>query len=229
MTFPDLSKPEEVLPKMALLDKEYPDMFRWMGEVNLVKQALFNNGHQAVPAETIASWQPFMEQLQKRNIPIAIHSDLGNDKEPRKYIPLMDEVLRRYPRNRIVWMHLGLSKELTSVDPRDHIQLLESYLRRYPNLSYDISWRVLYDQVFKDPAKRDLYVAFMNRWPNRFIPGTDFVAAAGKTEQVYREELAVTSSILARVNNEAYRRIALGQNFFDLAGLDAVSPPICAR
>jgi hypothetical protein len=229
MTFPDLSKPDEVLPKMAVLDKEYPDMFRWMGEVNLVKQALFNNGHQAVPAETIASWQPFMEQLQKRNIPIAIHSDLGNDKEPRKYIPLMDEVLRRYPNNRIVWMHLGLSKELTSVDPRDHIQLLESYLRRYPNLSYDISWRVLYDQVFKDPAKRDLYVAFMNRWPNRFIPGTDFVAAAGKTEQVYREELAVTSSILARVNNEAYRRIALGQNFFDLAGLDAVSPPICAR
>jgi hypothetical protein len=141
----------------------------------------------------------------------------------------MDEVLRRYPNNRIVWMHLGLSKELTSVDPRDHIQLLESYLRRYQNLSYDISWRVLYDQVFKDPAKRDLYVAFMNRWPNRFIPGTDFVAAAGKTEQVYREELAVTSSILARVNNEAYRRIALGQNFFDLAGLDAVSPPICAR
>jgi hypothetical protein len=51
-----------------------------------------------------------------------------------------------------------------------------------------------------------------------------FVAAAGKTEQAYREELAVTSSILARVYNEAYRRIALGQNYFDLAGLDAVSP-----
>jgi hypothetical protein len=227
MTFPDLSNPAEVLPKMALLDKEYPGMFRWMGEVNLVKQALFKNGHQAVPAEAIASWRPFMDELQKRNIPIAIHSDLGNDKEPRKYIPLMEEVLRRYPNNRIVWMHLGLSTELTVINPREHIQLLESYLRRYPNLSYDISWRVLYDQVFKDPASRDLYVAFMNRWPKRFIPGTDFVAAAGKTEQVYREELAVTSSILAKVNNEAYRHIALGQNYFELAGLDAVAPPIC--
>jgi hypothetical protein len=37
-------KPDEVLPQMTLLDKEYPGMFRWMGEVNLVKQALFNNG-----------------------------------------------------------------------------------------------------------------------------------------------------------------------------------------
>jgi hypothetical protein len=55
------------------------------------------------------------------------------------------------------------------------------------------------------------------------------VAAAGKTEQVYREELVVTSSILARVNNEAYRHIALGQNYFDLAGLDAVAPQVCSR
>jgi hypothetical protein len=229
MTFPDLSKPEEILPQMALLDKEYPGMFRWMGEVNLVKQALFNNGHKAVPGEVIAAWKPFMDELRKRNIPIAIHSDLGNDRDPKKYIPLMDEVLRRYPDNRIVWMHLGLSKELTTVDPREHIQLLESYLRRYPKLSFDISWRVLYDQMFKDPAKRNLYVAFLNRWPSRFIPGTDFVAAAGKTEQIYREELILTSSILADVNNEAYRRIALGQNYFELAGLDAVAPPVCLK
>jgi predicted TIM-barrel fold metal-dependent hydrolase len=220
-----LSKPEEVLPQMAVLDKEYPGMFRWMGEVNLAKQALYNNGHSAVPIQAIASWQPFMAELQKRNTPIAIHSDLGNDKEPLKYVPLMEEVLKRYPNNRIVWMHLGLSKDLTVIDPKQHIALLESYLRRYPNLSYDISWRVLYDQVFKDATKRDLYVAFMNRWPKRFIPGTDFVAAAGKTEQVYREELAVTSLILAKVNNEAYRGI--GQNYFDLAGLDAVAPQVC--
>jgi hypothetical protein len=157
----------------------------------------------------------------------AVVSVLGNDKEPLNYLRLMDEVLRRYPYNRIVWMHLGLSKELTTLDPRRHVQLLDSYLRSYPNLSFDISWRVLYDQVFKDPARRDLYVALLNRWPNRFIPGTDFVAAAGKTEQVYREELALTSFILAKVNHEAYRRIALGQNDFELTGLEATAPRVC--
>ena len=133
-----------------------------------------------------------MAELKKRAIPIAIHSVLGNDKEPLTYLRLLDEVLRRYP-----------------------------------NLSFDISWRVLYDQVFKDPAKRDLYVALLNRWPNRFIPGTDFVAAPGKAEQVYREELALTSFILAKVNHEAYRRIALGQNDFELTGLEATAPRVC--
>lgn len=227
MTFPDLSKPEDVLPQMAVLDKEYPGMFRWMGEVNLAKQALYNNGHQAVAKEKIAAWKPFMDELRRRNIPIAIHSDLGNDKSPYLYIPLIEEVLRLYPDNKIVWMHLGLSKELSSIDPNKHVAILENMLRRYPKLSFDISWRVIYDQVFKDPALRRPYVALMNRYPDRFIPGTDFVAAAGKTEQVYREELVVTSFVLGEVNDEAYRRIALGENYFRLAGLDAVAPPIC--
>jgi hypothetical protein len=89
MTFPDLSRPEEVLPAMALLEKEYPGMFRWMGEVNLSKQALFNNGHEAVSIEKIAAWKPFMEELRNRNIPIAIHSDLGNNKNSLQYLPLM--------------------------------------------------------------------------------------------------------------------------------------------
>jgi predicted TIM-barrel fold metal-dependent hydrolase len=139
----------------------------------------------------------------------------------------MQEVLRRYPDNQIVWMHLGLSKELATIESIKHVALMEAMLRRYPKLSFDISWRVIYDQVFVDPVKRKPYVELMNRWPGRFITGTDFVAAANKTELVYREELALTSAVLAHLNDEAYRRIALGQNYFELSGLDAVAPPIC--
>ena len=227
MTFPDLSRPAEVLPRMAILDKEYPGLFRWMGEVNLVKQALFENGHQPVPIETIAAWKPFMAELRRRHLPLAIHADLGNDQEPFRYLPLMEKVLSLYPDNRVIWMHLGLSRQLKMLEARQHVALLEALLRRYPNLSFDLSWRVLDDQVFSDAAKRDHYVDLINRWPRRFIPGTDFVAAAGQGEEAYRQELAVTSAILARVDDEAFRRVALGQNFFELAGLEAVAPPIC--
>jgi hypothetical protein len=100
-------------------------------------------------------------------------------------------------------------------------------LRSHPNLSLDLSWRVLDDQVFRDPAKRRQSVELINRWPDRFLPGTDFVAAINKTEFVYRQELAVTSRILGDLNDEAFRRVALGQNFFELAGLEAVAPPVC--
>jgi hypothetical protein len=55
MTFPDLADPVRVLEGMKLLETEFPGMFRWMGEVNLVKQALFNNGHRATGAQAIAA------------------------------------------------------------------------------------------------------------------------------------------------------------------------------
>ena len=227
MTFADLARPAEVLPQMAILDKDYPGLFRWMGELNLVKQALFNNGHQAVAIETIAAWKPFMAELRRRRMPLAIHADLGNNQQPFQYLPLMERVLSLYPDNRIIWMHLGLSRELSVIDTRQHVALLESLLDRYPQLSFDLSWRVIDDQVFSDRSQRDRYVALINRWPKRFIPGTDVVATAGSGAMAYRQELAITSGILARVHDEAFRRIALGQNFFELAGLDAVAPPIC--
>ena len=86
MTFPDLSNPEEIIKKMNLLEKEYPGVFRWMGEVNLIKQALLNNQHQPANIENIHQWAAFMNELERRNIPINIHSDLGNNEEPTKFL-----------------------------------------------------------------------------------------------------------------------------------------------
>ena len=37
MSFPDLTRPETVLPGIRLIDREFAGVFRWMGEVNLVK------------------------------------------------------------------------------------------------------------------------------------------------------------------------------------------------
>jgi hypothetical protein len=227
MTFPDLAKPKNILPQMKLLEKEYPGMFRWMGEVNLVKQALFNNGHKPVPIKTISKWAPFMNELQKKHYPMSIHCDLGNDIEPLKYLPLMKEVLRLYPNNTIVWMHLGLSKQLKTLSPEEHVELLNKLLLENPNLYFDISWSVLYNQEFKNSKKRVHYVNLLNKWPKRFLPGTDFLSAIKNNEKDYKKELKLTSAILKDVDDVAFRRIALGQNFFDISNSKYIAPQIC--
>ena len=228
MTFPDLANPEEVVEQIELFDTEYPDLFTWVGEVNLVKQALFNNHHQATPIESIAKWSEFMAILKQRNIPIAIHSDLGSDNNPTKYLYLMEEVLKLYPDNKIVWVHMGLSKELSNFDPDKHIKLMRTYLANNKNLMLDISWRVIYDNYFNTPNAREKYVAFFNEYSDRILPGTDFVAASTKTYDIYEEELEVNSRINQYLSDEAFRNIALGQNYFRLLNLDYSAPQICS-
>ena len=227
MTFPDLSQPESVLSGIEILDTEYPGLFEWMGEVNLVKQALFGNGHTPVPADTIGAWAPFMAVLRERGIPLAIHADLGNDDDPTRYVPLTEEVLRLYPDNAIVWVHMGLSRELTTMDAAQHVELLASMLDRHPNLMLDLSWRVLDDAYFSQPEARAAYLPLLNDHSERFLPGTDFLASGDKDLEVYRTELDVTSRINRYLDDEAFRNIALGENYFRLLDLDYAAPPIC--
>ena len=227
MTFPDLERPETVLSRMRLLDEEFPGLFRWMGEVNLVKQALFGHGHRPVPLSKIRDWAPFMAELRARNMPLALHADLGNDAEPTAYLAWIEAVLRRYPDNVVVWMHMGLSRELVTLDAGNHVAILASVLERFPNAMLDLSWRVLEDHVFSDPARRAVYVAFLNEHSDRVLPGTDFVASANRGFEDYRSDLVATSRILRSLDDAAFRNIALGRNYFRLLNLDYEAPPVC--
>ena len=227
MSFPDLSRPETILPRMQLLDEEYPGTFAWMGEVNLVKQALFGNGRAPVPRATLPTWAPFMTALRARGMPLAIHADLGHDEAPTRYLPLIEDMLRLYPDNAIVWVHMGLSRELVTMNAARHIHLMKSLLDRYPKLWVDIAWRVLDEAYFSDPATRARYVAFLNAYSERVLPGTDFLASRDKGFDAYRTELHVTSRILRDLHDTAFRNIALGQNYLQLLNLDYTAPPVC--
>ncbi|MCG7535583.1 amidohydrolase family protein [Pseudoalteromonas sp. OOF1S-7] len=232
MSFANLSEPQRIVQQMTLLDDEFGPAFTWMGEVNLVKQALFDHSHRATDPAQIDDWAPFMARLRSPDsgrapMPLSIHADIGSDLEPTRYLFLMENVLSRYPDNPIVWVHMGLSREQTKLDPQQHIAILSRLLDTYPNLILDISWRVLYESYFRHAAIREQYVAFFNRYPKRILTGSDFVAAKGYKLRDYRREVEINSRINQYLSDEAFRNIALGQNYFDLMGLSYRAPEIC--
>jgi hypothetical protein len=227
MTSLDLANPETATELIRLYDRDFPGLFRWAGEVNLIKHALLPNHHEPATSEDIARWEPFMKEIERRGMPITIHSDLGTDAEPTRYLHLFEEALARYPDNKIVWAHMGLSRELTRMDPARHIAIVDRLLRRYPNLTLDLSWRVLEDAYFSKPGVREKYARLFDAHPTRAIPGTDFVASRDKDYAVYREELEVTSRINRALGDAAFRGIALGENYFRLLGLPDRAPRIC--
>ena len=136
-------------------------------------------------------------------------------------------VLGLYPDNNIVWMHMGLLRELTEMDPARHVTIMKSMLDRHPNLMLDISWRVIDDTYFSDPDARAVYIPFLNEYSERILPGTDFLASRDKDFEVYRTELNVTSRILRYLDDTAFRNIALGHNYVRLLGLDYLAPRVC--
>ena len=231
MTFTDLANPEPTVGLMELYEKEYPGLFRWMGEVNLIKQALANNNnhHSAATPQNIHDWADFMAVLREKDIPINIHSDLGSDKQPTKYLHLMEQALELYPDNKIVWAHMGLSKELKTMKASEHIAIMQRLLDQYPKLMLDISWRVIDDYYFSKSEYQSQYVDFFNNYSERILPGTDFVASWDKTFAVYEKELEVTGRIHQYLNDDAFRNIALGENYFRLLNLDYQAPQVCQK
>ncbi|MGJ8646211.1 MAG: amidohydrolase family protein [Marinomonas colpomeniae] len=228
MTFTDLSNPKPTIELMKLYEKRYPGLFHWMGEVNLVKQAQFNNHHVAASYQNIEQWNDFMAELRARNYPITIHSDIGNDKSPTLYLPLMERALARYPDNKIVWAHLGMSREQTKMKASDHIAILSRLLDAHSNLMLDISWRILDDYYFSQSNNQAKYVAFLNQYSTRILPGSDFVAFRNNTYKVYQDELNITGRIHKYLDDNAFRNIVLGENYFKLLNLDYQAPAICS-
>lgn len=224
MTFVDLAHPDDAIETIKLYDKEFPGMFKWTGEANVMKQALLKNNFEPATIESIDRWAPFMKVLQERGIPLTLHADLGNDAEPTKFVPLMQHVLKSYPNNKIVWAHMGLSKELTHMDPKLHIAIMKKALDTYPNLMLDISWDVIFNSYYQYGQE---FIDFFNAYPTRILNGSDFVAASNKTFDQYWKELEITSRVNRRLNDEAFRNIALGENYFRLLNLDYTAPKIC--
>ena len=228
MTFADLAQPSDVASTIALYDKEYPGMFKVMGESNVVKQALFPNHHVPVTTAQIDSWASFMPTLQARGIPFLLHSDLGNDiGEPRKYLPLIEYALKKYPSNKIVWLHLGISSEQKTIPPTEHIAILTEMLQTYHNLYLDTSWGVLEENYFS--KHRQQYAAFINLYSERIISGSDYVAYKNKAPYNYTGELKTASEMNKYVSDAAFRNIALGQTYLSLLGLTGTynAPQIC--
>lgn len=224
MTFMDLAHPQDVVSTIELYDREYPGMFTWAGELNVIKQALVGNGHEPATRASIDDWAPFMSILEERGIPLTLHSDLGNDSNPTAFLFLMDHVLESYPDNAIVWAHMGLSKELTTMDPVEHVSIMRERLDRHPQLLLDISWDVLFNAYHR---WGDIFVEFFNDYSDRILAGSDFVAAGAKDFDDYARELEVTSRVLRFLDDRAFRNVALGENYFRLMDLPYHAPLLC--
>ena len=90
---------------------------------------------------------------------------------------------RRHPDVQIVWAHAGGLGRTVQPGP-EHIALVDAVLAdpSLKHVSIDLSWDVV-SKYIGDPAMKKQWAALVNKYPDRFIYGSDSVAA--DTPKVY--------------------------------------------
>ena len=176
--------------------------------------------------------RPVMDLLRENNMPLTLHCDLGNNRSKTKYLGLLTEFIRVFKDNKIIWCHVGgICKELTNLYYTKHIEIIEQLLNKYQNLYIDISWDAVLHIIYRrhKSSERSIrltaYATLFNKYPQRFLMGSDFVGSESKKYSDYKRDIHMPL-LIPKLSDEAYRLIFLGLNYIQLYQLNYQVPQL---
>jgi predicted TIM-barrel fold metal-dependent hydrolase len=109
-----------------------------------------------------------------------IHNDMDvpfpKQGVPPAYLEQMKALLKRHPNTTIIWAHTGMGRVVRPI--RDHAANLAVILGdpTFKNVYFDISWDEVAKYVVASPEATKISADLINRFPDRFLFGTDEVA-----------------------------------------------------
>jgi predicted TIM-barrel fold metal-dependent hydrolase len=145
------------------------------------------------------------------------------------FLTQMKDLLRRHPKTTIIWAHIGLGRvvhpvqgqatpEATERNPT-YAGMVEA-MAADPGLShvyFDISWDEVAKYAVSSPEAIANTTAMLNKYPDRFLFGTDNVAPADQAAQLRVYDM--WAPIWAKLTPEASLKIRKGnyERLFDAA------------
>ena len=154
---------------------------------------------------------------------VILHNDIDMpfakaDAEP-VYLRQTKALLKRHPKTTIIWAHTGLGRVVHPAEvsakaaersPR-HVETLEAMLTdpALSHVSFDISWDEVAKYAVSSPEAIARVAAMLNRYPDRFLFGTDTVAPAGPAP--YFAVFDMWAPVWQQLTPEASRQGADGQ------------------
>jgi predicted TIM-barrel fold metal-dependent hydrolase len=110
------------------------------------------------------------------------------DAEP-VYLSQMKALLKRHPKTTIIWAHIGLGRVVHPVQTSAaaaerspaQVGIVEAMLTdpSLAHVNFDISWDEVAKYAVASPESIARVSTILNRYPDRFLFGTDTVAPAG--------------------------------------------------
>jgi len=201
--------------------KMYPGVFSGIGEFTIHKEFVSYK----VSGHTASLTNPALDRVFALagdiGLVTLIHCDIDSIRpaagEQPAYFDELKKLFKNHPKTSIIWAHTGLGRV---VGPREnHLQLLEDILKdpELSHVTFDISWDEVAKYVVKSPQITQVWADLINRYPDRFLFGTD--AVAPKTEAAYLKTYDDYKPLWSLLNKEASFKVRIGnyQRLFDKA------------
>jgi predicted TIM-barrel fold metal-dependent hydrolase len=160
--------------------KTFPGVFSGIGEFTIHKEFVSAK----VAGETASLLNPALDRIldfaAEVGLIVLIHNDMDvpfakAGSEPA-YLAQMKAVLKRHPKTKIIWAHTGLGRVVRPVT--HHAATLDAILKdpEFSHVYFDISWDEVAKYLVATPAAVKISADLINRYPDRFLFGTDEVA-----------------------------------------------------
>ncbi|HXV13454.1 MAG TPA: amidohydrolase family protein [Candidatus Krumholzibacteria bacterium] len=195
----------------------YPGVFTGIGEFTIHKEFVSSKIAGDVASLTDPALDRIFDFVAETGMVAILHNDIDRPIASKSAEPVflsqLKDLFRRHPKATIVWAHVGVGRIVHPVE--NHLGMLESMLSdpAYAHVYFDLSWDETAKYVVSSPEATRRTADLLNRYPDRFMFGTDTVAPGSPEKyfavyEMYQplwDSLTQEASENVRLGN--YRRI----------------------
>lgn len=199
----------------------FPGVFSGIGEFSIHKEFVSAK----IAGEKASLTNPALDSILnfagEVGLVVILHNDIDvpfprSGQEPY-LMKRLGNLFRRHPNTSIIWAHCGLGRIVQPV--QDQIRMLEAALGdpTLKHVTIDISWEEVAKYLVSSRETILSAAALINKYPDRFIFGTDEVAPA--TQDKYLKVYYMYGSLFAQLTAEARLKLLKGNysRLFDAA------------
>lgn len=192
--------------------KTFPGVFSGIGEFTLHKE--FVSAKVAGPVATTnnPAVDKILDLCAETGLVAIIHNDIEmpfpKDGQDNWDLAQFGALLKRHPNATIIWAHCGVGRIVRPV--LDQVGMLEKAFGN-PELTHvliDLSWTETAKYIVSTPEATARMAALMNKYPDRFLFGTDEVAPPD--QQSYLKTLDLYQPLISKLTPVARDKFLRG-------------------
>lgn len=201
--------------------RTFPGVFSGIGEFTIHKEFVSSKIAGDVASLTDPALDRVLDFAAEAGLVAIIHNDIDvpypNPGQEPYELRQMAELFRRHPTTRIIWAHCGVGRIVRPI--ADQVTMLERALADpgLAHVSIDISWSETAKYIVATPESTRRVAQVINRFPDRFLFGTDEVAP--KDQAGYLRVYEMYALLFAQLTPEASEKLRMGnyERLFDEA------------